>query len=185
MGLFLGHPRDIEGGVDELDNHGDLIGVLRSTRKGLCSTAAIARPSAPESSAGSSGRSVRPSLMLVVKRIVAFGLRRLWMGLPPKWMPSVYTAILAMAARLPARSQARVRRFLGRLWAESGSMARDYAAWIGLFEQTGEAARGIAEAHIGRLADPPVISILMPVFNPDPDHLRAAIGSVQAQFYPH
>ncbi|MDR3532308.1 MAG: glycosyltransferase [Rhodopila sp.] len=29
-----------------------------------------------------------------------------------------------------------------------------------------------------------MISIVMPVFNPPPDHLRAAIRSVQAQFYP-
>ena len=35
------------------------------------------------------------------------------------------------------------------------------------------------------MADPPSISILMPVFDPSPDYLRAAIKSVTQQFYPN
>ena len=34
------------------------------------------------------------------------------------------------------------------------------------------------------MARPPVVSVLMPVFNPLPEHLLAAIHSVQDQYYP-
>ena len=40
-------------------------------------------------------------------------------------------------------------------------------------------------AHIERFAATPLISIVMPVYNPSPAHLRAAIESVRAQLYPH
>jgi GT2 family glycosyltransferase len=37
----------------------------------------------------------------------------------------------------------------------------------------------------GRMLAPPLISVLMPVYNPDPGHLAAAIDSVLGQIYPH
>ena len=41
----------------------------------------------------------------------------------------------------------------------------------------------IAE-HIARMDEPPLISVLMPVFNPAPSHLMSALRSVRDQFYP-
>ena len=42
----------------------------------------------------------------------------------------------------------------------------------------------IIERHMGSFRIKPVIAVAMPVFNPDPNYLKAAIESVQAQLYP-
>ena len=61
---------------------------------------------------------------------------------------------------------------------------RDYPAWIQLYDRTDvETRRGIV-AEIARMVRPPLISVLMPVFNPSPEHLLAAIHSVRDQYYP-
>lgn len=58
---------------------------------------------------------------------------------------------------------------------------RVYAAWLRRWEP--------AAADIERLgaavADGPLISVLMPVFDPHPEQLREALDSVRAQTYPH
>ncbi len=64
-------------------------------------------------------------------------------------------------------------------------MERDYQKWIALHDTLTETNTRAIEAHIARLADPPKISVVMPVFNPAPDHLRSAIQSVRAQLYPN
>ncbi len=59
----------------------------------------------------------------------------------------------------------------------------DYGRWVRehdtITPQQCEALRARAAA----LADGPLISVLMPCYNPDPQFLRAAIASVQAQLY--
>jgi len=45
-----------------------------------------------------------------------------------------------------------------------------------------------AEAMLSEMdtwTGPPIISLLVPVFNPDPGHLQACIDSVRSQIYPH
>jgi O-antigen biosynthesis protein len=41
------------------------------------------------------------------------------------------------------------------------------------------------ERHISNFVSHPVIAVVMPVYNPEPDYLERAIQSVQAQLYPH
>ena len=65
-----------------------------------------------------------------------------------------------------------------------GSIERDYPAWVALYDQIDDEARRAIRADIARMPDPPLISVLMPVFNPSPEHLLAAIRSVQEQLYP-
>ena len=60
----------------------------------------------------------------------------------------------------------------------------DYEAWLaefGITESEIEAMQAWAES----LAEPAQIAVLIPVFNPRPEWLQAAIASVQAQLYPH
>ena len=114
---------------------------------------------------------------------LACGVRRLWTLLPPEWMRSAYLLISRIAARLPEPLATRLQWFFGRLWAESAVMEQEYSAWIELFEPIDAAARRTAEAVVAGLADPPLISVLMPVYNPVPEHLLAAIESVRDQFY--
>ncbi len=60
-----------------------------------------------------------------------------------------------------------------------------YAAWSELFFGLQEEDRALMRAHIDTFAYRPLISLLMPVYNPEPDFLVAAIESVRAQLYPH
>lgn len=41
------------------------------------------------------------------------------------------------------------------------------------------------EDQVKSMVDPPRISLLVPVYNPEPEHLQACIDSVLAQIYPH
>ena len=97
----------------------------------------------------------------------------------------MYRGIFGGATYLPHSLRTKVRRFGAHLLARRADVERDYQAWIHLYGRVDETARRAAQAHIARLDEQPLISIVMPVFNPPADYLRAAIRSVQAQFYPH
>ncbi len=60
--------------------------------------------------------------------------------------------------------------------------ASDYEEWIAEFEAPADEILLLKLAH---LEYQPLISILMPVFNTEPDELKAAIHSVIAQSYPY
>lgn len=59
---------------------------------------------------------------------------------------------------------------------------RQYRRWRKLYAQPDRAA---ITADIARMASPPLISVVMPVYDLDEPWLRAAIDSVRAQLYPH
>src|SRR3954469_3665944 len=60
-----------------------------------------------------------------------------------------------------------------------------YQDWVALFDTLADDDVAAIRAHIAAMTAPPLISILMPVYNPDPGHLSAAIDSVLEQIYPH
>ena len=60
----------------------------------------------------------------------------------------------------------------------------DYEAWRAEFGTT-VAEKAAMAAWAQALPEPPRIAVLMPVFNPRPEWLQAAIDSVRAQLYPH
>lgn len=53
-----------------------------------------------------------------------------------------------------------------------------YSVWINLVEKPARSAKSIP-------AKGPAFSVLMPVYNPKPEHLRAALDSILAQTYPN
>ena len=61
----------------------------------------------------------------------------------------------------------------------------NYAEWIRRYDTPGGADRRKIRRHIARFARRPLISVVMPVYEPKTEHLRAAIESVRAQLYPH
>lgn len=61
----------------------------------------------------------------------------------------------------------------------------DYAAWIQRYDTLDAQARWQITEHIRTWENLPLISIIMPVFNPPLDFLRAAVDSVRYQLYPH
>lgn len=60
-----------------------------------------------------------------------------------------------------------------------------YAAWIRRADTLDAAERRRIRAEVSTWDAPTPISVLMPVHDPDPKILRAALRSVQAQLYPH
>ena len=60
----------------------------------------------------------------------------------------------------------------------------DYEAWLAEFGTT-ELEKDAMQVWAEALPEPVQIAVLMPVFNPKPEWLQAAIASVQAQLYPH
>jgi len=61
----------------------------------------------------------------------------------------------------------------------------DYSAWIGGDGGLTAADRVAIRKHIGALAQTPLISVVMPVYNPNIKHLSEAIESVRRQLYEH
>ena len=59
-----------------------------------------------------------------------------------------------------------------------------YAAWLGQHALTAEAIRE-ARARAHSLQRAPLISVIMPVYNPDPAYLKVALESVKEQIYPN
>lgn len=65
------------------------------------------------------------------------------------------------------------------------ALQEPYDAWIDIHERLTEMDIILIRQHIAALAHPPLISIVMPVYESDEVKLRSAIASVRAQFYPH
>ena len=61
----------------------------------------------------------------------------------------------------------------------------NYAEWVELYETLGPADRAALRRELDSLGKQPLISIILPVYNPDLDLLRAAIDSVMQQIYEH
>jgi len=65
-----------------------------------------------------------------------------------------------------------------------GRAGPSYATWLNAQRLTAEDRRQIA-AHMAAWPAPPLISVLLPVYNSRPAWLRACLDSVLAQLYPH
>lgn len=74
--------------------------------------------------------------------------------------------------------RAAVRRHLLRSMSE-------YFRWVETYDTLTDAGREEIVARIAALPEKPLISVLMPVFDPPLHLLEAAIRSVQTQIYPH
>ena len=60
-----------------------------------------------------------------------------------------------------------------------------FAEWAARYDTPDEAFRAGLERQVQDLADPPTISVLLPVYDPPVALLREAIESVLGQWYPH
>jgi GT2 family glycosyltransferase len=69
-------------------------------------------------------------------------------------------------------------------WTHSSSK-KHYARWVRLFDTIDNKKRADLERILAQLRHKPLISVIMPTFNGNPDWLRKAVESVQNQIYPH
>ena len=65
-----------------------------------------------------------------------------------------------------------------------GSKRNDYAEWVRRYDWLDDGDRAALRAAITAFAGKPLISVIMPVYNPRPAWLIAAIESVRRQIYP-
>ena len=93
-----------------------------------------------------------------------------------------------------------LRRLYGRVRRRSvraGSSATDevesrpehpklsFDEWAATYDVLGDADRKALRLRCNAIADPPLISVILPVYNTPPQYLREAIDSVRSQLYPH
>ncbi|MGH9089814.1 MAG: glycosyltransferase [Acidimicrobiales bacterium] len=108
--------------------------------------------------------------------------------------------LAALHATKVFRYSRRLRRLYGRLRAgpvrhgggeaapaaaatEAGTPAGTYSDWVERFDQFGEDERAALSARLGTISDPPLVSIVMPVYNTPEPLLRRALDSVREQVY--
>ena len=72
-----------------------------------------------------------------------------------------------------------------RSFAASLLHRNDYAEWIRRYDTLTEESRAAIKARIDAFPNRPLISVVMPVHNPEPDWLIEAVESVRRQIYPN
>lgn len=73
----------------------------------------------------------------------------------------------------------------GMLLLRNALGRRSYAAWVRKYDFVGEKERTAYAVRVAALSNPPLISVLMPVYQPRMEWLREAVESVRGQIYPH
>ena len=78
----------------------------------------------------------------------------------------------------------------GRCISSVGSSAQepapnDYDSWVAAYDTLSDTDRTAIKNDMVGLQNRPLISVVMPVYNPQPQYLRKAIDSVIAQLYPN
>lgn len=69
--------------------------------------------------------------------------------------------------------------------APPASDERSYARWVQQYDTLDDAALERLRQRVAQLSVTPLVSLVMPVYNPVARDLQRAIASVQAQLYPH
>ena len=90
---------------------------------------------------------------------------------------------MSVVQRLRAWNHARLR-WQKRRRDDLRGETFDYARWVAAYDTIGESHRAAFRERAARVAAGPLFSVVMPVYNPDPDWLAEAIESVRAQVYP-
>lgn len=68
----------------------------------------------------------------------------------------------------------------------SGELDRnDYTAWVAQYDTLDDAKRTELTDMVARLAQQPLISVVMPTYQPNPQWLQEAVDSVRNQIYPN
>jgi O-antigen biosynthesis protein len=105
--------------------------------------------------------------------------------LPRGLLPFVWHRVEGISGHLPRGIQYRLRRLAALINRDMGAIEQHYGRWIASYDVIDDAARNRMRRRIADMVDPPLISIVMPVYNPPPHALQSAINSVRDQLYPY
>jgi GT2 family glycosyltransferase len=131
-----------------------------------------------------------PSAERVVAEAEAPELPDRQIALPPSSARRI-GPVRRLIIRLPQPAQQALRllwwtatfQLFGKL--RQRRLSRSYRAWIARYDTIGEDDRRVIARAVASLCDPPLISVVMPVYETPEAYLRAAIDSVRRQLYPH
>jgi GT2 family glycosyltransferase len=100
---------------------------------------------------------------------------------------SQFVLRLLSKKNLPFRETGKkiILRIFPSLRASYNRSLLSYDLWINRFDTLSAIDKKRMTESIGRMPVHPLISVLMPVYNPKPEWLKAAIDSVISQIYPH
>ena len=73
----------------------------------------------------------------------------------------------------------------GMLLLRNALGRRNYVAWIRKYDSIGEKERAEYNERAAALVNPPLISVLIPVYEPKMEWLKEAVESVRGQIYPY
>ena len=118
--------------------------------------------------------------------------RKDWTGAVVRWQ----TALNQLGAEAPAAAYQKLHmalRYQGNNEAADAAFEEfrkrggktSYEEWISRNDTLSEADRALIKQHIATFQQLPRLSIIMPIYNTRPEHLREAIESVLNQLYPH
>jgi glycosyltransferase involved in cell wall biosynthesis len=93
------------------------------------------------------------------------------------------TPLRALVGRVSMWNHGRLTRRKARRMARAVGDARSYQAWIDAFDTLTPTVVESFRLRCRHLERRPLISVVMPVFNPNLEHLADAVRSVQAQIY--
>ncbi|TXH34462.1 MAG: glycosyltransferase [Burkholderiaceae bacterium] len=96
------------------------------------------------------------------------------------------TGVRVRAQRLLGKAAPQEAEFLEAASQDvAAAPSRDYAHWVRAFDTLQPQHLEALTVRMGQLAGRPLVSVVMPVYNPQLEDLRRAIASVQAQCYEH
>ncbi len=76
-------------------------------------------------------------------------------------------------------------RFVRGVVGPEAQTDAEYRAWVAAYDTLSDGDRDAIRRHIDRMAERPLISVVMTAFRSDPYLLREAVASVRTQLYPH
>lgn len=127
-----------------------------------------------------------PRLELRRDRVLRWSASALWAAIRGQLRAGDRPQVLLRAAWRITRNEgpgALVARIRRRLSEERGIADAAYTKWVGDFDTLGAADEERIRQKAASLPYRPLVSVVMPVHDTPADMLRAAIGSVRAQFY--
>jgi GT2 family glycosyltransferase len=99
-----------------------------------------------------------------------------------RW-PPVHAVVHALALQIIKTRWG--ERFVRGVVGPEAQTDAEYRAWVAAHDTLSDEDRDAIRRHIDRMAERPLISVVMTAYRSDPYLLREAVASVRTQLYPH
>jgi glycosyltransferase involved in cell wall biosynthesis len=97
--------------------------------------------------------------------------------------PALHRPIHALAVKISGTRWG--EQFIKTVIEPQYPTVRSYRSWVDAHDTLSDSDRAAIRAHVAQMAQPPLISVVMPAYATPGPWIRAAIESVRTQLYPH